>query len=120
MLVDAALALLMLLKPRFLAARDFAECKHVRAPDHYTASFTIREASSLVWFSLAPHLLQMQVFLFEPSKLYTADFMKAWIHLQRGGNPLLVPDMNRQHFIPFVYSTYTLILYMLRCLFMDI
>ena len=55
----------------------------------------------------------MQVFFFEPVKLYTADFMKAWIHLQRGGNPLLAPDMNRQHFISFVHSTYALILYIL-------
>ena len=34
-LVDAALALLMLLKPRFLAERDFAECKLVRAPERF-------------------------------------------------------------------------------------
>ena len=32
---NAALALLMLLKPRFLAGRDFAECKHVGAPEHF-------------------------------------------------------------------------------------
>ena len=42
-LVDVAIALLMLLKPRFLAARDFAECKHVRAPERSTAPFTIRD-----------------------------------------------------------------------------
>ena len=45
-LVNAAIALLMLLRPRFLAARDFAECKHVRAFERPAASFSIREAST--------------------------------------------------------------------------
>ena len=46
----------------------------------------------------------MQVFLFKPSKFNTTDFMKAWIHLQRGRQPLFFAEMNRQHFIQFVQS----------------
>ncbi|CAC5371615.1 unnamed protein product [Mytilus coruscus] len=69
-LKNFSLALVELLRYKFMEARDYKTMK--------------------------------EVFLFEPSKLYTVDIQMAWIHLESGKDLMEVPYLNRRRIQPGV------------------
>uniref|UniRef100_A0A1I8II84 RNA helicase n=1 Tax=Macrostomum lignano TaxID=282301 RepID=A0A1I8II84_9PLAT len=67
------------------------------------ASATIEDAALAALFLLRDRFMSAQdypqmksVFLNGPREIYTADFIRAWCHLQDRGDPSLVPEMNRR------------------------